>query len=64
LLTFYVRSGREKLADRQESDDHPAIVEIEVDPLADRVEKICVRGGTRTLTTRFELDSDPVSRTP
>jgi hypothetical protein len=46
LLTFYVRSGREKLADRQESDDHPAIVEVEVDPRADRVEKICVRGGT------------------
>jgi hypothetical protein len=35
LLTIYVRSGREKLADRHESDDHPAIVEIEVDPLAD-----------------------------
>jgi hypothetical protein len=56
LLTFYVRSSREKLADRQESDDHPAIVEVEVDPLADRAEKFCVLGGPRTLTTRLELN--------
>jgi hypothetical protein len=57
LLTFYVRSGRQKLADRQESDDHPAIVEVELDPLDDRVAKFCVRGGIGTLTTRLELNA-------
>ncbi|WP_132195146.1 MULTISPECIES: hypothetical protein [Kribbella] len=31
------------------------IVEVEVDPLADRVDKYRVRGGTRTLTTRLDL---------
>jgi hypothetical protein len=40
------------------------IVQVEVDPLADRIEKYCVRGGTRALTTRLEFDADPLSRTP
>lgn len=30
-------------------------VDVEVDPMADRVDKVCVRGGTRTLTTRLEI---------
>lgn len=38
------------------------IVEVEVDPLADRVDKYRVRGATRTLTTRLELEVDPPSR--
>ena len=33
------------------------IVEVEVDPLADRVDKYRVRGGTRTLTTRLTMSS-------
>ncbi|MEV0803217.1 hypothetical protein AB0I34_36390 [Kribbella sp. NPDC050281] len=32
------------------------IVDVEIDPLADRVAKYRVRGGTRTLTTRLELN--------
>ncbi|MGZ0153656.1 hypothetical protein ACXJJ3_41765 [Kribbella sp. WER1] len=43
---------------------HDQIVEVEVDPLADRVDKSRVRGGTRTLTTRLDLDPDVVDRTP
>jgi hypothetical protein len=39
------------------------IVEVEVEPLADRIDKYCVRGGTR-LTTRLELDQPPLGRTP
>jgi hypothetical protein len=39
------------------------IVDVEVDPLADRVVKKCFRGGTRTLTTRLQLDQDPAIRT-
>jgi hypothetical protein len=31
------------------------IVDVEVDPLADRVDELRVRGGTRTLTTRLVL---------
>jgi hypothetical protein len=31
------------------------IVDVEVDPLGDRVDKLRVRGATRTLTTRLEL---------
>ncbi len=29
---------------------------MEIDPLADRVDKYCVRGRTRTLTTRIDLE--------
>jgi hypothetical protein len=32
------------------------IVDVEIDPLADRVDKYRVRGGTRTLTTRIQLN--------
>ncbi|TDW92878.1 hypothetical protein EV137_0145 [Kribbella pratensis] len=41
-------------------------VDVEVDPLTDRVDKYRVRGGTRTLTTRLdlELDTDPAARNP
>jgi hypothetical protein len=39
-------------------------VDVEVDPMADRVDKYRVRGGTRTLTTRLELDPPPLGRTP
>jgi hypothetical protein len=31
------------------------ILDVEVDPLVDRVDKLRVRGGRRTLTTRLEL---------
>jgi hypothetical protein len=31
-------------------------VDVEIDPLADRVDKYRVRGGTRTLTTRLNLE--------
>ncbi|MEV5961490.1 hypothetical protein AB0L70_06975 [Kribbella sp. NPDC051952] len=40
------------------------ILDVEVDPMADRVDKVRVRGGTRTLTTRLELDFDSLGRTP
>jgi hypothetical protein len=39
-------------------------VDVEIDPLADRVDKYRVRGRTRTLTTRLELDPDPPVRAP
>jgi hypothetical protein len=32
------------------------IVDVEVDPVVDRVDKYRVRGGTGTLTTRLELN--------
>ncbi len=32
------------------------VVDVEVDPLADRVDKLRVRGGTRTLTTRLTFN--------
>jgi hypothetical protein len=32
------------------------ILEVPVDPVADRMDKLRVRGGTRTLTTRLELN--------
>jgi hypothetical protein len=53
LLTFYVRSSRENLADRHDSDDHPAIVEVEVDPLDDRAEKICGPPAPRRIDDRI-----------
>jgi cysteine sulfinate desulfinase/cysteine desulfurase-like protein len=31
------------------------IIDVEVDPIGDRVDKLRVRGGTRTLTTRLDL---------
>jgi hypothetical protein len=40
------------------------IVDVEIDPLADRVVKSRVRGRTHTLTTRLELDSESAGRTP
>jgi hypothetical protein len=39
-------------------------VDVTVDPMADRVDKVCVRGRTRTLTTRLELWLDGVERAP
>jgi hypothetical protein len=36
---------------------------VEVDPMADRVDKVGVRGGTRTLTTQVELDGESATRT-
>lgn len=39
-------------------------LDVEVDPLADRVVKSRVRGRTRTLTTRLDLDTNAPHRTP
>ncbi|MFC9689119.1 hypothetical protein ACFTSF_11305 [Kribbella sp. NPDC056951] len=39
-------------------------VGVEIDPLADRVAKYRVRGRTRTLTTRLDLEPDLRDRTP
>jgi hypothetical protein len=38
-------------------------IEQIVDPLVDRVDKLRVRGGTRTLTTRLDLDPQPLGPT-
>ncbi|TCC30686.1 hypothetical protein [Kribbella speibonae] len=40
------------------------IVDVEVDPIGDRVDKLRVRGGTRTLTTRLELELGQSGRVP
>ena len=37
-------------------------VDVEVHPMSDRADQYRVRGGTRTLTTRLELDSDGVGQ--
>jgi hypothetical protein len=38
------------------------IIDVEVDPLADRVDKYRVRGGTRTITTRLRLNESDGER--
>jgi ribulose kinase len=39
------------------------IVDVEVDPIGDRVDELRVRGGTHTLTTRLDLAADGGYRT-
>ena len=58
--------GKVELALRLSLKHHHADqpVDVEIDPMGDRLDKVCVRGRTRTLTTLLDLEPEPASRTP